>query len=213
MQLAERLTRLGSETAFAVSAEAAAHAAKGNTIYPFHLDDMNIPTPGNVVEGTIKAMKDGKTGYCPNYGVAPLREALVEDINRSHGTRYRMANVAIQPGGKPVISKFILAMMNPGDEVLYPSPGYPIYESQIEFHGGKIVREHDLFVLCDEAYFDVRYEGRSISLASLADMERRCLILYAFSKKFAMTGWRLGAAVGPADLIDVIARLRAYAES
>jgi len=267
MQLAERLTRLGSETAFAVSAEAAAHAAKGNTIYPFHLGDMNIPTPGNVVEATIKAMKDGKTGYCPNYGIAPLREALAEDINRSHGTHYRTANVAIQPGGKPVISKFILAMMNAGDEVLYPSPGYPIYESQIEFHGGKaipyrylegngkfglaideiarsitprtkllilndpqnptggecsqqelqrlarIVREQDLFVLCDEAYFDVRYEGRSISLASLEDMEQRCLILYAFSKKFAMTGWRLGAAVGPAELIDVIAKLSVNDES
>ncbi len=266
-KLAQRLSRLGTETAFAVSAEAAAHAAKGNKIYPFHLGDMNIPTPGNIVEATIRAMKDGKTGYCPNYGIPRLREILAEDINRSHGTDYAMENVAIQPGGKPVINKFFLAMMNPGDEVLYPSPGYPIYESQIEFHDGvavpyryvegennfefvlgeieeaitpktrllvlndlqnptgaecserqlqkvaELAQKYDLFVLCDEAYFDIRYEGRSKSLASLPGMAERCLILYTFSKRFAMTGWRLGAAVGPEDLIDTIAKLNVNDES
>ena len=266
-KLAQRLSRLGTETAFAVSAEAAAHAAKGNRIYPFHLGDMNIPTPANIVEATIRAMKAGKTGYCPNYGIPQLRELLAEDINRSHGSDYSMKNVAIQPGGKPVINKFFLAMMNPGDEVLYPSPGYPIYESQIEFHDGvakpykyvegernfilnldeieqsitpktrllvlndlqnptgaecsdeelqkvaDLAIKHDLFVLCDEAYFDIRYEGQSKSLASLPGMAERCLILYTFSKRFAMTGWRLGAAVGPEDLIDTIAKLNVNDES
>ena len=139
MKLAERLSRLGTETAFAVSAEAAAHAAKGNKIYPFHLGDMNIKTPENIIRAAHGAMEEGKTGYCSNYGVPRLRELLAEDLNRSHGTRYTMDNVAVQPGGKPLICKFILAMMDPGDEVLYPNPGYPIYESQIEFHGGKAV--------------------------------------------------------------------------
>ncbi|MEP0844031.1 MAG: aminotransferase class I/II-fold pyridoxal phosphate-dependent enzyme, partial [Phycisphaerae bacterium] len=267
MRFADRLQRLGSETAFAVSIEAAAWAAKGHRVYPFHLGDMNIPTPANVVEAAFKAIKDGKTGYCSNYGITPLREILAADINRSHGTHYTLDNVAIQPGGKPVIGKFILAMMNPGDEVLYPNPGYPIYESQIEFHGGRglpysyregkdnfeidvdaiermitprtrlmilndwqnptgaeagprereriaeLVLRHDLFVLCDEAYFDIRYSGRSTSLASLPGMEERCLILYTFSKKFAMTGWRLGAAVGPKPLIEVIAKLNVNDES
>lgn len=110
MRLAERLARLGTETAFAVSAKAAAHAAQGNKVYPFHLGDMNIPTPETVVEGATRAIKDGKTGYCPNYGIPQLRETLAEDINRSHGTRYTMENIAIQPGGKPVISKFILTL-------------------------------------------------------------------------------------------------------
>ncbi len=266
-KLAQRLSRLGTETAFAVSAEAAAHAAKGNRIYPFHLGDMNIRTPENIIEATVRAMKDGKTGYCSNYGIPRLRELLADDVNRSHGGDYSMENVAIQPGGKPVIHKFFLAMMNPGDEVLYPSPGYPIYESQIEFQGGvakpyryvegqtnfilnldeieqsitpktrllvlndlqnptgaecsdeelqkvaELAQRHDLFVLCDEAYFDIRYEGRSRSLASLPDMAERCLILYTFSKRFAMTGWRLGAAVGPKDLIDTIAKLNVNDES
>lgn len=267
IKIADRISRLGTETAFAVSAEAAAFAAQGNKVYPFHLGDMNLPTPTNVVEAAFKAIKDGKTGYCPNAGIPQLRTVLAEDINASHGTHYAMENVALQPGGKPTISKFIMALMNPGDEVLYPNPGYPIYESQIEFHGGKavpytyvegnenfefdmdsleksitprtrllvlndlqnpmgaecspaelekvadLVIKHNLYVLCDEAYFDIRYEGKSRSLTSLPGMAERCVILYTFSKKFAMTGWRLGAAVGPKEIIDVIAKLNVNDES
>ncbi|MBI6546003.1 MAG: aminotransferase class I/II-fold pyridoxal phosphate-dependent enzyme [Cyanobacteria bacterium NC_groundwater_1444_Ag_S-0.65um_54_12] len=264
---AERLALLGTETAFAVSAEAAAHAAKGYKVYPFHLGDLNLPTPANIIEATIKAMRDGKTGYCPNYGIPQLREVLATDINRTHGTNYTMANVAIQPGGKPVINKFFLALLNPGDEVLYPNPGYPIYESQIEFLGGKAVPygycegdknfemllddlegaitartrflvfnnlqnptgavssraelqrvaelacKYDLWVLCDEAYFDISYEDAAESLVSFPGMAERCVILYTFSKKFAMTGWRLGAAIGPKAVIDVIAKLSVNDES
>jgi aspartate/methionine/tyrosine aminotransferase len=267
IKIADRISRLGTETAFAVSAEAAAFAAQGHKVYPFHLGDMNLPTPANVVEASFKAIKDGKTGYCPNVGIPQLRAVLAEDINASHGTHYSMENVAIQPGGKPTITKFIMALMNPGDEVLYPNPGYPIYESQIEFHGGKavpyryvegtdnfafdmasleksitprtrflvlndlqnpmgaecspaelekvaeLVLKHDLYVLCDEAYFDIRYEGKSRSLASLPGVAERCVILYTFSKKFAMTGWRLGATIGPKEIIDVIAKLNVNDES
>ena len=267
MKIAERIEKLGTETAFAVSAEAAAFAAKGNKVYPFHLGDMNILTPANVMEAAVKAMKEGKTGYCPNAGIPQLREILAADVSASHDIEYSMENVALQPGGKPTIGKFIMALMNPGDEVLYPNPGYPIYESQIEFHGGsavpysyiegqdnfdidiemlkkritsktkllilndlqnptgaecsteefeklaEIVRKHNLFVLCDEAYFDIRYEGKSNSFASLPGMAERSVILYTFSKKFAMTGWRLGAAIGPKEIIDVIAKLNINDES
>jgi len=267
MRIAERVSRLGTETAFAVSAEAAAFAAEGNKVYPFHLGDMNIKTPANVIEAAIRAMKDGKTGYCSNAGIPQLREALAADVSASHEVTYNMENVSIQPGGKPVIGKFILALMNPGDEVLYPNPGYPIYESQIEFNGGKakaygylegdgnfeldmdalesqitprtrllvlndlhnptgaecsaaereklaeLVLKHDLYVLCDEAYFDIRYEGKSSSLASLPGMAERSVILFTFSKKFAMTGWRLGAAIGPKEIIDVITKLNVNQES
>lgn len=267
MKIADRISRLGTETAFAVSAEAAAFAAKGNHVYPFHLGDMNLPTPSTVVEGAIKALRDGKTGYCPNGGIPQLREALAANISASHGVNYGAENVVIQPGGKPVIGKFLQAVMNPGDEVLYPNPGYPIYESQIEYHGGTalpygyhetaggfaidiqaierqitprtrililndlqnpigaeaspeefeqlaaIVREHDLMVLCDEAYFEIRYSGSSTSFVSLPDMLERSVILYTFSKKYAMTGWRLGAAVGPKPVIDVIAKINVNDES
>ena len=266
-RVAKRIARLGTETAFAVSAEAAAFAAEGNEVYPFHLGDLNLPTPTNIVEASLKAIKDGMTGYCPNAGIPALRSALAADVNASHGTTYSAENIAIQPGGKPVIGKFILALMNPGDEVLYPNPGYPIYESQIEFHGGvavpygflegehgfvidldafeaaitprtrllvlndlqnpmgaecttaelrhlaELVLRHDLTVLCDEAYFDIRYSGASASLASLPGMAERSVILYTFSKKFAMTGWRLGAAIGPREIIEVIAKLNVNDES
>ena len=267
MKFADRINRLGTETAFAVSAEATAFASQGNKVYPFHLGDLNLKTPANVLAAGIKAMQDGRTNYCPNAGVAQLREILADDISASRKTRYTLENVAIQPGGKPTISKFFLVMMNPGDEVLYPNPGYPIYESQIEFHGGKaipysyiegksnfdidtdmlesrispktrllvlndlqnptgaecsaaelekiaeIVLKHDLYVLCDEAYFDIRYEGISTSLVSLPDMAERCVILHTFSKKFAMTGWRLGATIGPKEIIDLIIKLNVNEES
>jgi len=139
MLLSSRMARLGTETAFAVSAEAHLHRQAGKCVFPFHLGDMNVPTPENIMEAAIRAMKGGKTGYCSNLGIPELREAVAEDLNRSHGTHYTLDNVVIEPGGKPVISKFLLAFMNPGDEVLYPNPGYPIYESQIEFHGGVAV--------------------------------------------------------------------------
>jgi aspartate/methionine/tyrosine aminotransferase len=267
LPIADRISHLGTETAFAVSAEAAVWQAQGHTVYPFHLGDMDLPTPQNIVEASFKALRDGKTGYCPNAGIMPLREALSEDVGASHGLALGPQNVAIEPGGKPVIGKFILALMNPGDEVLYPSPGYPIYESQIEFHGGvalpygyvegsanfeldfetmeaqvsprtrilifnnlqnptgaesspaelervaEFALRHDLAVLCDEAYWDIRYSGASKSLASLPGMAERSVILYTFSKKFAMTGWRLGAAVGPAPIVDVIAKLNVNDES
>ena len=266
-RIAERVARLGTETAFAVSAEAAAFAAQGNRVYAFHLGDLNLPTPENIVAASVRAIRDGKTGYCPNAGMPALREALAANVTATHGVAYSAENVAVEPGGKPVIGKFILALMNPGDEVLYPNPGFPIYESQIEFHGGVAVPygfvegadgfaidldaleaaitprtrllivndlqnptgaecsttelaalaefacAHDLIVLCDEAYFDIRYEGTSASLASLPGMAERCVILYTFSKKFAMTGWRLGAAIGPRQIIDVIATLNVNDES
>jgi aspartate/methionine/tyrosine aminotransferase len=265
--VADRIARLGTETAFAVSAEAAAWQEKGNRVYPFHLGDMNLPTPQNIVDAAMKAIRDGKTGYCPNAGIFPLREALAANVSASHGIAYGPQNVAVQPGGKPVIGKFILALMDPGDEVLYPNPGYPIYESQIEFHGGvakpygyvegsenfeldfdaleaqvgpktkllvfnnlqnptgaesspaelervaEFALRHDLIVLCDEAYWDIRYSGSSQSLASLPEMSEHCLLLYTFSKKFAMTGWRLGAAIGPTLIADVIAKLNVNDES
>ena len=101
MKIADRIRRLGTETAFAVSAEAAEFAARGNPVYPFHLGDLNIPTPANVMEAAVRAMHDGKTGYCPNAGIAPLREALAADVSASHQVKYDMENVAIQPGANP----------------------------------------------------------------------------------------------------------------
>ena len=126
MSTAKRMDFLGSETAFAVSAEAAHLASKGTKIYPFHLGDINLKTPQNIVEATMKAIGDGKTGYCPSEGILSLREALANDVGQRRNVIYSPENVAVQPGGKPTIGKFIAAIMNPGDEILYPNPGNPI---------------------------------------------------------------------------------------
>jgi aspartate/methionine/tyrosine aminotransferase len=265
--VAQRVAHLGTETVFAVSAEAAALAAQGKTVYPFHLGDLNIATPENIVAASLQAIRDGKTTYCPNAGIPQLREALAADVGRARGLSYAAENVAVQPGGKPVIAKFLLTLMDPGDEVLYPNPGFPIYGSMIEFLGGvavpygfiegsdrfhldldgieraltsrtrllilndlhnptaaectseeferlaELVVEHDLLVLADEAYFDVRFAGASRSFASLPGMQERTVILYTFSKKYAMTGWRLGAAIGPKPIIDVMTTLNVNIES
>ncbi len=265
--LAERLNNLGTETAFAVSLAAAEWAAKGNKVFPFHLGDINLPTPANVVDAMNRAIADGKTGYCAAAGIAPLREALADDVSMRRSVSYGPDNIAVQPGGKPVIGKFLQVVMNPGDGVLFPSPGYPIYESQVEYLGGvgqpyryiqtatgfaidrdhlrsqitpatkvliynnlqnplgcessldemRSVAElailHNLWVLSDEAYFEMRYSGTSTSIASLPGMRERTVILYTFSKKFAMTGWRLGAAVGPDELIAQITKINTNDES
>jgi len=267
MALAERLTHLGTETAFAVSLAAADWASKGNRVYPFHLGDINLPTPSNMVEAMNRAIADGKTGYCPAAGIMPLREALAADTGARRGLTYAPTQVVVQPGGKPVIGKFVQTVMNPGEGVLYPNPGYPIYESMIEYYGGQslpyryvqtdtgfaidldhlrslitpttraiiynnlqnplgaessaaemqaiadIALEHDLQVLADEAYFEMRYSGTSSSIASLPGMFDRTTILYTFSKKFAMTGWRLGAAIAPQPIADAIGKLNTNDES
>ena len=267
MKLAKQLEKLGTETAFSVSAAAAAWGDKGNKIYPFHLGDINIPTPRNIVEATDKAIADGYTGYCPGAGISELRAAIARDVGSKRDLRYSAENVSIQSGGKPVISKFIATVMNPGDEVLYPNPGYPIYESQIEYQGGiavpyayletkkgfdldldsvkskitpktraliynnfqnpnsaessqeeieqlaELAIKYDLWVLSDEAYFEIQYSGKPESIVSLPGMQERSIILYTCSKRFAMTGWRLGAAIGPKSAIDIINKFNTNFES
>lgn len=267
MKLAKRIAKLGTETAFAVSADARAWADQGHDVYPFHLGDMNIRTPLNIIEAGHKAMLDGKTGYGPAPGIPELRAALAADVGKARGVQYSPDQVSVQPGGKPSIGKWLMALMDEGDEVLYPNPGYPIYESQIEYLGGvavpygyiptdqgfKLDREkiessitpqtklifynngqnpigaesddeemqwladlaqkHDLLVFSDEPYFDIRYDGQSKSIVSLPGMQERTLIAYTFSKKYAMTGWRVGGALGPADLIGIFNKLNVNYES
>lgn len=267
MNLAKQLKYLGTETAFAVSGAAAAWAAKGNKVYPFHLGDINLPTPANIVDSMQRAIADGHTGYCPGPGIPQLRDTIAKDVGAKRGINYNADNVAIQPGGKPTISKFIATVMNPGDEVLYPNPGYPIYESQIEYQRGiavpysyietdtgfnldmeamraaitpktraliynnfqnpnsaessqeemeelaELCIRHDLWVLSDEAYFEIQYSGVPKSIVSLPGMLERSVILYTCSKRFAMTGWRLGAAIGPKPVIDIFSKFNTNIES
>ena len=133
--LADRLTNLGTETAFAVSQAAAEWAAAGHRVYPFHLGDLDLATPANIVAAMNTAINAGHTGYCPAAGIPALREALADDLGRRRHMSFSPDQIVVQPGGKPVITKFLQTVMNPGDGVLFPSPGYPIYESQIDYLG------------------------------------------------------------------------------
>ena len=136
MRLASRLDDLGTETAFAVAAAAADWKAQGHEVFPFHLGDLDFPLADHIVEAMNAAIADGKTGYCPGPGIPELRAALADDIGSRRGMSFAPEDVTVMTGGKPVITKFLQAVMNPGDEVLYPNPGFPIYESQIEYLGG-----------------------------------------------------------------------------
>ncbi|MFE2655947.1 MULTISPECIES: pyridoxal phosphate-dependent aminotransferase [unclassified Brevibacterium] len=267
MKTAQRLNDLGTETAFRVAQAAADWKAQGNRVYPFHLGDLDFPMAPHIVEAMNRAITDGRTGYCPGPGIPELRAALAEDIGSRRGLDIDPAEVVVTTGGKPVITKFLQAVMDPGQSVLYPNPGFPIYESQIEYLGGRalpyryvptadgfaidldhlrasidettvaiiyndlqnpisaestpgereaiaqIAAEHDLWVLSDEAYFEMRYGGESASIAALPGMRERTVILYTFSKKFAMTGSRLGCAVAPKEVAEAISTMNTNDES
>ena len=263
-----RLKQLGTETAFSVSQDASLYLDTGNKVYPFHLGDIDLATPKNIIEAAVKALYDGKTGYISSTGIPQLRDVLAEIVGYERGMSFTRNNVVIQPGGKPVISKFIQAFMNTGDGVLYPNPGYPIYESQIQFNGGialpygfiptsdgfmidrdsveemidsrtrlliynnyqnpmgcesdndemewlsELCLRHNLWVLSDEAYYNIQYSsGHPRSIASMPGMQNRTVILYTFSKTYAMTGWRLGAAIGPETIMKIFSKLSINDES
>jgi aspartate/methionine/tyrosine aminotransferase len=251
--LADRVKNLGGENAFLVAAEARKLTDAGRIVYPFHLGDFGCSEPENIQNACDLAHKEGKTGYCNKSGIEPLKEAVAEYSGKRRNLTITPDMVSITAGGKPVIAFTLLALMNPGDRVCYPNPGYPIYESWINYLGGvpvpysyketsdgfkidleqlvdSIDREkpkvvvinnyqnptasvlspeemqaiadicimNNAFVLSDEAYEEIRYDNTPFrSIASLPGMQERTMILFSFSKTWAMTGERVGAGIGP----------------
>jgi len=139
VQLAQRMSQLGTETAFEVLAKAKALEAQGKSIVHLHIGAPDFPTPDNIVEAGIKALRDGWHKYTPAKGIPELREAVCEDIQRYRGAEVSPDNVLIVPGGKPTMFYAILMFGEPGAEILYPNPGFPIYESLIKWSGAKPV--------------------------------------------------------------------------
>ncbi|WP_430911221.1 pyridoxal phosphate-dependent aminotransferase [Methylobacterium sp. sgz302541] len=127
--------RIGEENAFAVLARANALAAEGRDIVNLGIGQPDMPTPAHVVEAGVKALRDGHHGYTPAVGILPLREAVARDIHRRHGVEVSPESVLIVPGGKVTMFMAILMFGEPGAEILYPDPGFPIYRSMIEFTG------------------------------------------------------------------------------
>jgi aspartate aminotransferase len=135
LQMAGRMGVLGTETAFEVLARANALAAQGRSIINLGIGQPDFPTPEHIVEAGRKALKDGHHGYTPANGIAQLREAVAADLYRRHRVEVSPARVLVVPGGKVTMFFAILMFGEPGVEILYPNPGFPIYESVIRFSG------------------------------------------------------------------------------
>jgi aspartate/methionine/tyrosine aminotransferase len=136
MRLSERMARLGTETAFEVLVRARALEAQGRAIVHLEIGEPDFDTPPHITAAAIEALKGGATHYGPSAGIPELREAVAEDSTRRRGVKATPEMVVVTPGAKPIMFFVILALVDPGDEVLYPNPGFPIYESMIRYIGG-----------------------------------------------------------------------------
>src|SRR6266568_2863981 len=139
LRLAERMSRLGTETAFEVLNRARALERQGKDIIHLEIGEPDFDTPPNIVNSGIDALRAGWTHYGPAAGLPDLREAIAEEVSRSREVEVTSEEVVVVPGGKPIIFFSILALIDEGDEVIYPNPGFPIYESMIRYVGGRAV--------------------------------------------------------------------------
>ncbi len=139
MKLASRMSRLGTETAFEVLAKAKALEAQGKHMIHLEIGEPDFDTPKNISFAAIKALTNGETHYNPSPGIPPLRQAIAEDISARRGIDVQPDEVVVTPGAKPIMFFSILALAEKGDEVIYPNPGFPIYESVIKWVGAKAV--------------------------------------------------------------------------
>ncbi len=253
--IAERVERLQGESAFAILSKANELEAKGMNVIHLEIGQPDFKTPENIIDAAKEAMSDGYTGYGPTLGYNELREAVADYVKEYKNIDATKDNVVIVPGGKPTMFFTMLTLVEPGDEVIYPNPGFPIYESCIKFArgipvpmpltadndfrpdveklkslitpktkliiinnpgnptGGIFEKEDilaiadilkdrpDIFVLSDEIYDRLMYDGETISIASIPEMRDRTLVLDGFSKTYAMTGWRIGYCVANVDII------------
>ena len=266
MKLAQRLSRLGTETAFEVLAEVERLRSQGKNIIALSIGEPAGNTAEHIKDAAKEALDKNLTHYGPSAGLLMFRKVIAEYIASTRGIPVEPEEVVVVPGGKPVIFFSILALIEEGDEVLYPNPGYPIYESMINFAGGKAVplrlredrgfsfdvkelrskitsrtklvilnspqnptggivpkedlhevaqlaAKHDFWVLSDEIYSRMVYEGTFESISQFPGMKERLIILDGHSKTYAMTGWRVGYGVFPKMLAPHIAKLMTNSNS
>ncbi len=266
MQIARRIGRLGTETAFEVLAEVNRLKAQGQDIISFAIGEPDFDTPQNIKDAATRAIRDGYTHYSPSAGILPLRESIARYISKTRGVEVEPEEVVVTPGAKPILLDSILSCVNEGDEVIYPNPGFPIYESVINFMGAKpvplplleernfrfdpenlrmsitpetrmiiinspqnptggiltqddleaiarIAIQKDLWVLSDEIYSRMVYEGDFRSIVSIPGMKERTILLDGFSKTYAMTGWRLGFGIMREELAVHVARIETNSNS
>jgi len=169
LRLANRMSRLGTETAFEVLNKARALERQGKQIVHLEIGEPDFDTPGNVIEAAVNALHKGWTHYGPSAGLPELRQTIAEYVSKTRGVKVSSDEVVVVPGGKPIIFFSMLALVNEGDDVIFPNPGFPIYESMIHYVGGRAVpiklrEERDFSLDVDE-------------LASLINDRTRLIIL------------------------------------
>src|SRR5262252_5753447 len=139
MQLAEKMSRLGTESAFDVLVRARALEQQGRNVIHLEIGEPDFPTPGHVVTEGQRALADGWTKYGPPPGLPELRDSIADYVSRTRGVRVGPENVCVVPGGKPIMFFAMIALLEAGDEVIHPDPAFPIYESVIRFLGAQPV--------------------------------------------------------------------------
>ena len=258
--LAGRLDRLGTETAFEVLAKARALEAQGRSIIHLEIGEPDFDSPAAVVEAGIAALRRGETHYTGSTGIPELRGTIATYLATSRGLAVDPAQIIVTPGAKPIMFYALLALLEDGDEAIYPDPGFPIYSSMIAFAGARgvplplreandfapdldevrslvtdrtklivlnsphnptggmlgaeavreiarLARARDLWLLSDEIYAEIVYDGTHRSFLAEDGMDERTILLDGFSKTFAMTGWRLGYGVFPWPLVEPVTKL------
>jgi len=266
LRLAKRMSRLGTESAFQVLSRARELERQGKNIIHLEIGEPDFATPANVINAAVNALNAGWTHYGPSAGYPELRETIAAEVSRTRGVPLSADDVVVVPGGKPIIFYSILALVDEGDEVIYPNPGFPIYESMIHYVGGRavpirlredkdfafdvdefssllsdrtrliilnspqnptggVLSKHDIeqianaignreiFVLSDEIYSRLVFEGQHHSIMSEPGFKERTILLDGFSKAYAMTGWRMGYGVMRADLAAHFSRLMVNSNS
>jgi len=260
MRLTERVKRIGTETAFEVFARAQALERQGKNVVHLELGEPDFPSPEAAIESGVAALRAGMTKYTTSPGILELRTRIAEVEGPRRGLTLAPEQVVVTPGAKPIMFYTLLALAQEGDEVLYPDPGFPIYESMIHFAGAtpipyplreqngfcmdpdfvaarlsprtrlvilsspnnptggveprenlerlaEALRKSDAWVLSDEIYSHLIFEGSHHSIASFKGMPEKTIILDGFSKTYSMTGWRLGWGIMPQELVPHITRL------
>ena len=225
--LVDNVARLETESAFAVMSRARELERAGVDVVHLEIGQPDFPTPPHVVAAAEAALRAGETGYCPTEGIPELREAAAAYLGESRGLTVDPGRVLVGNGAKPFLFFTILACAGPGDEVIYPDPGFPIYRSAISWTGATpvalplreergfsrdlgdlaaLLEPHDTWILSDEVYSKLAYDGTPPSLASREALIDRTVLVDGCSKTFSMTGWRCGFAAVPEALVDPLTR-------
>ena len=266
-QIASRMDLLHTESAFQILAHANELERQGKSVIHCEIGQPDFRTPPHIIEAAYQAMKDGHTGYTPTAGYPEVRETIAAYVRGQKKIEVEKENIVIVPGGKPIMFFVTQMLVNPGDEVIYPNPGFPIYESCIRYAGGvavpmpllaendfrpdwqkfeesitektklvilnspsnptgevfsredletmaEILKRHpQVFVMSDEIYDRLIFEGEACSIASFPGMQDRTIILDGFSKTYAMTGWRIGYGVMHRDFAEKIEMLMVNSNS